>query len=71
VTNPFDVIKTRRQASARTGGDVRTVHLLTEIVKREGLVGLGRGLAPRLAKVMPACGIMIGAYELGLKSSLR
>ena len=58
LTNPFDVIKTRRQASvsaSRTG----TFTLLARIAEQEGLQGLTRGLTPRLAKVAPACGIMI------------
>ena len=29
----------------------------------EGVPGLFRGLSPRLAKVAPACGIMMGAFE--------
>ncbi|GAA99330.1 uncharacterized protein L969DRAFT_619488 [Mixia osmundae IAM 14324] len=63
LTNPFDVIKTRQQASsaAATKG---TVTLLVEIARKEGWQGLSKGLTPRLAKVVPACGVMIGAYEI-------
>ncbi|GAA5946203.1 hypothetical protein JCM3775_000924 [Rhodotorula graminis] len=65
LTNPFDVVKTRRQApSASTKGDeARTLALLRHIVRNEGWAALWSGLTPRLAKVGPACGLMIGCYE--------
>ncbi|GAA5865558.1 hypothetical protein JCM3774_002050 [Rhodotorula dairenensis] len=70
LTNPFDVIKTRRQAAADAGASSssvansnRTFVLLRAIVKQEGYAGLFAGLTPRLAKVGPACGLMIGCYE--------
>ncbi|BGP13489.1 Carrier protein, mitochondrial [Rhodosporidiobolus nylandii] len=79
LTNPFDVIKTRRQAlsapspspssssSLATAGtrppSTKTLDLLREITREEGLKGWFRGLTPRLAKVGPACGLMIGCYE--------
>lgn len=61
VTNPFDVVKTRRQASGMDGaaveeGKAGTLRTLRQ-VSREG--ALMRGLTPRLAKIVPACGIMI------------
>ena len=68
LTNPFDVIKTRRQASlhdARSGAAApSTMEVLVHVAKNEGLPGLLSGLTPRLAKVGPACGIMIGVYEV-------
>ncbi|GAA5892686.1 hypothetical protein JCM8208_005885 [Rhodotorula glutinis] len=65
LTNPFDVVKTRRQApSASTKGDeARTLALLRHIVRTEGWAAPWSGLTPRLAKVGPACGLMIGCYE--------
>lgn len=56
MTNPFDVIKTRRQAAADAGASAsassnRTFTLLRTIVKQEGYAGLFSGLTPRLAKV--------------------
>jgi solute carrier family 25 protein 39/40 len=41
--------------------------MLKEIGQQEGTRGLWRGMVPRVAKVAPACGIMIGAYEIGLR----
>ncbi|PWN27415.1 mitochondrial carrier [Jaminaea rosea] len=70
-TQPFDLLKTRQQArqqehssssSAVTRGS-RTMQGLKTIVAEEGWKGLFRGLSPRMAKVAPACGIMIGSYE--------
>ncbi|SGZ29388.1 BQ5605_C057g12677 [Microbotryum silenes-dioicae] len=73
VTNPFDVVKTRRQAlvEAATGSGssstqaplTKTFPILFDIANKEGWAGLMRGLTPRLAKVGPACGIMIASYE--------
>ena len=36
---------------------------MLHIRKTQGLAGLYTGLVPRLAKVMPACAIMISSYE--------
>ncbi|SCV70396.1 BQ2448_1790 [Microbotryum intermedium] len=73
VTNPFDVVKTRRQAlvEAAMGSSssstqaplTKTFPILFDIAKKEGWAGVMRGLTPRLAKVGPACGIMIASYE--------
>lgn len=37
--------------------------MIADIAKQEGSWALMRGLTPRLAKVGPACGIMVGCYE--------
>lgn len=42
-------------------GSLRTV--LREVVTRHGYAGLYAGLVPRMAKIAPACGIMIASYE--------
>ncbi|KAM0786671.1 hypothetical protein ACM66B_002119 [Microbotryomycetes sp. NB124-2] len=65
LTNPFDVIKTRRQAleSSSSTAPTRTFPLLVDIFRKEGMKGLMSGLTPRLAKIGPACGIMIASYE--------
>eukprot|EP01047_Picozoa_sp_COSAG01_P065647 COSAG01_NODE_8904_length_2621_cov_1.521412_2_plen_102_part_00 len=36
-----------------------------QVLSEAGPRGLFAGLGPRLAKVSPACAIMIGSYELG------
>lgn len=66
LTNPFDVAKTHRQMimtgqvhDARSG----TIDIVRSIVRRHGWQGLFAGLGPRVAKVAPACGVMIGTYE--------
>lgn len=37
--------------------------MILNIIKKEGWAGIMGGLTPRLAKVMPACGVMIAMYE--------
>ncbi|KAG0146685.1 hypothetical protein CROQUDRAFT_657035 [Cronartium quercuum f. sp. fusiforme G11] len=64
VTNPFDVVKTRRQASGEgRRQDAGTLRMIFGIAKEEGRQGLMKGLSPRLAKIIPSCGIMIASYE--------
>ncbi|WFD33881.1 tRNA pseudouridine(38/39) synthase [Malassezia cuniculi] len=68
-THPFDVLKTRLQADAVSSVDnaARRMGLgsaLAHIVRTEGVQGLFCGLTPRLAKVVPASGIMIGSFEV-------
>lgn len=65
VTQPFDLIKTRLQAEdsqskKRMSG---IMNAMKQIVEKEGSAGLFRGLSPRVAKVAPACGIMIASFE--------
>ncbi|KAG9009204.1 hypothetical protein FRB95_002603 [Tulasnella sp. JGI-2019a] len=69
VTLPFDVLKTRKQALQEVASHMRssqttaTFPLLREIVRSEGPKALFAGLTPRIAKIAPACGIMIACYE--------
>lgn len=71
ITTPFDVIKTRRQVqayrSAQCGTAVpcSTLDTVRFIAREEGAGGLFAGVGPRVAKVAPACAIMIASYELG------
>ncbi|KAF9517539.1 hypothetical protein BS47DRAFT_1314239 [Hydnum rufescens UP504] len=66
LTSPFDVIKTRRQAFITTPSSTSssTISIAARIVRTEGYRGLFAGLTPRLAKIAPACGIMISCYEV-------
>ncbi|GAA5999181.1 hypothetical protein JCM5350_006383, partial [Sporobolomyces pararoseus] len=63
LTNPFDVVKTRRQAVTSSSDKTRTLAILADIFKKEGWNGMTKGLTPRLAKVAPACGIVVGVFE--------
>ncbi|KAK4294134.1 hypothetical protein Pmani_033214 [Petrolisthes manimaculis] len=76
LTLPLDVIKTHRQialgeqifsdsgSGSKSGS---TYELLEHIYRRQGVRGLFSGVVPRLAKVMPACAIMISSYEYAKK----
>lgn len=71
LTSPFDVLKTRRQAlimSPSVQHISRTIPLLIHVVRTEGSSVLFAGLVPRIAKIAPACGIMISCFEVSLAS---
>lgn len=75
LTTPFDVAKTRRQIALANNNnldghfqsDASQLSLrlhLRDIWRKEGWRGLFTGLVPRVAKVAPACAIMITSYEM-------
>lgn len=67
LTSPFDVLKTRRQALLMSPSYTRTTStasLLLRISRTEGLSALFTGILPRIAKIAPACGIMIACFEV-------
>ncbi|KAF8741680.1 mitochondrial carrier family, partial [Rhizoctonia solani] len=71
VTMPFDTLKTRRQAALISSAEGTTnstvslgmTRLIRQIIHTEGPTALFAGLTPRVAKIAPACGIMIACYE--------
>lgn len=69
-TVPPDVLKTRRQAMNVPSGSARVAippitsfQIARVIVSTEGIRGLFRGAGPRVAKVAPACAIMMTSFE--------
>jgi len=73
ATSPFDVLKTRRQALLMSPSPQgrSTLTLLHRIVRTEGLPVLFAGILPRIAKIAPACGIMIACFEVCSPRLLR
>jgi len=73
LTNPFDVVKTRRQVfqysrdlpPASILEESSSLRIMQRIFTAEGMSGFFIGLAPRLAKIVPACAIMLSSYEAG------
>lgn len=68
LTHPFDVVKTLKQIEVNdsmmmTSRSTRSI--LTDVVRAEGMAGLMTGWVPRMAKIAPACAIMISSYETG------
>lgn len=71
VTIPFDVVKTRQQIDLgdkeiftdKPNRAKTTMDVIKEIYKGYGIRGLFAGLVPRIAKVAPACAIMISTFE--------
>ncbi|EAL69449.1 mitochondrial substrate carrier family protein [Dictyostelium discoideum AX4] len=78
LTTPIDVIKTRIQMSAQQTlspsltpqqqldfikKNNSSIYHLKQILSQEGWKGLTKGLVPRVAKVSPACAIMISTFE--------
>lgn len=67
ITSPFDVLKTRRQALMMTPSNPHissSISFLIRIVQTEGASALFTGIMPRMAKIAPACGIMIACFEV-------
>eukprot|EP00516_Mucochytrium_quahogii_P001027 CAMPEP_0203751424 /NCGR_PEP_ID=MMETSP0098-20131031/5507_1 /ASSEMBLY_ACC=CAM_ASM_000208 /TAXON_ID=96639 /ORGANISM=" , Strain NY0313808BC1" /LENGTH=329 /DNA_ID=CAMNT_0050641149 /DNA_START=209 /DNA_END=1198 /DNA_ORIENTATION=- len=75
ITQPFDVVKTRRQVfdyATDLPENVRAsessnLGIMRRIYQAEGPTGFFVGLAPRLVKIAPACAIMLASYEAGKK----
>ena len=71
LTNPLDVVKTHMQVGlgesleghARELGKGSLFDVMRKVVAEYGVVGLYAGLIPRVAKIAPACAIMITSYE--------
>jgi len=68
LTSPFDVLKTRRQAllmslPTKTRSSASSLTFILNIMRAEGVGALFAGLSPRIAKIAPACGIMIACFE--------
>ncbi|OCF39924.1 hypothetical protein I317_06298 [Kwoniella heveanensis CBS 569] len=67
VTQPFDVLKTRRQVFNPSPGcqttHAATIPLAMHVIRTEGWNALFAGLSARCGKVAPACGLMIACYE--------
>ena len=71
LTNPLDVVKTHMQVGlgeSRVGhvqnlGDGSLLKVLRRVTSEYGIAGLYAGLVPRIAKIAPACAIMISTYE--------
>jgi solute carrier family 25 protein 39/40 len=71
LTQPFDVLKTRRQVFTPSKGcapeaishRASTLPLALHVIRSEGWRALFAGVVPRCAKVAPACGLMITCYE--------
>jgi solute carrier family 25 protein 39/40 len=60
-THPFDVAKTVLQVSSNESSIRAVFH---QLIQKEGFRGLCTGLSPRLAKVVPSCGIMISCIHV-------
>ncbi|KAI9356490.1 mitochondrial carrier domain-containing protein [Zopfochytrium polystomum] len=73
VTTPFDVAKTLQQTIhhnepgclSSPSQQLKFVKVLRSVAETEGLPGLFRGLSPRIARIAPACAVMISSYEVG------
>lgn len=68
-TTPLDVAKTHMQVELGESGSKRSlgagsfVSVMRKVVAEHGYAGLFAGLTPRVAKITPACAIMITSYE--------
>ena len=70
LTTPLDVVKTHMQVDIGEAkplglGVGSPVNVMRNVFLSHGLSGLFVGLVPRVAKIIPACAIMITSYEAG------
>uniref|UniRef100_A0A1B6MC48 Solute carrier family 25 member 40 n=1 Tax=Graphocephala atropunctata TaxID=36148 RepID=A0A1B6MC48_9HEMI len=79
VTTPFDVVKTHQQIdisnlickddtttkTKETPKKMSTFECFRRIYAEKRLRGLYAGLVPRIAKIAPACAIMVSTFEYG------
>lgn len=67
ITTPFDVVKTHLQIKLGDGSVARRIPLrvaVQEVIQKGGgMRALFAGMVPRVAKIAPACAVMIGSYE--------
>ncbi|KAJ3265047.1 hypothetical protein HDU77_006682 [Chytriomyces hyalinus] len=70
ITTPFDVSKTLQQVVHHNepgckADKLSMVKVMLSVIREDGVKGLFVGLSPRIAKIAPACAIMISSYESG------
>ena len=65
ATYPLNVIRTRMQTGGMPGFPAYDTasDCLVDVVRREGVRGLYRGIAPSLSKVLPASSISYAVYD--------
>ena len=62
ITTPFDVVKTVLQTG---DNNLKMRFVIRDIYSKKGVRGLFAGWVPRVARISPACAIMISAFEVG------
>jgi len=67
VTNPLDTMKVRVQTKVGAGSSA--FNCLYQMVRREGLTSLGKGLAPKILMAAPVSALSGVCYELVMSLS--
>lgn len=67
VTNPLDTMKVRVQT--KVGAGTSAFNCLYQMVLREGLQGLGKGLAPKILMAAPVSALSGVCYEVVMSLS--
>lgn len=68
VGQPFDLVKVRLQTSE--GVYKNTADCFKQIVKKDGILGLYRGMATPLASITPIFAVSFWSYDLGKKLAI-
>jgi len=64
ITNPLEVMKTQLQASSSAVSTSRTIPSIFQgILKKNGIAGFWRGLAPTLVGIIPSRSVYFYAYQ--------
>merc|ERR1711916_227524 len=64
ITHPVDVCKTQMQMKISSHSREGMIEIMRRIFRNDGLLGLYRGLFPRVAKLVPASAVMLSTFEL-------
>ena len=67
VTNPLDTMKVRVQT--KVGAGTSALNCLYQMVRQEGLGGLGKGLAPKILMAAPVSALSGVCYEVVMSLS--
>jgi solute carrier family 25 phosphate transporter 23/24/25/41 len=72
-TYPLNTVRTRMQTSGMGGvgggvAETSAIGCFLGVLRREGVAGLYRGVAPSLAKVLPASSISYAVYDVMVKA---
>ncbi|KAI8913355.1 mitochondrial carrier domain-containing protein [Gorgonomyces haynaldii] len=71
IANPTDLIKVRMQAESQPGRPAKIFDIAKDILKREGVPGLYRGVVPTTIRAMILTGSQLSSYDQSKQLLIR